>query len=109
MSKYHRPRSGQVATFTLTPSALCPDMRDVASATLKLKWEGSDPVTLTADLGTKAQASLPVTHTWDETAGEAQRTGNYRLWAEGTRTGGVVVQSEPIAFEIVGDSATITT
>lgn len=82
-------------------------MRDVASATLKLKWGETNAVTLTATKGTATETTLPVTHTWSETASEAQRLGHYRLWAECTRSSGVVVQSEPITFEIVDDYATI--
>jgi hypothetical protein len=108
-TEYHRPRTGQITTITATSNALlCPDMRDVVSAAFKLKCGGSAEVTLTASLGTATESSLPLSHTWSETAEEAQATGNYRLWAELTRSSGVVVQNEPYLFTIIDDFATIS-
>lgn len=109
MSKFHRPRTGHIASLTLTSSALCPDMRDVASASIKLRWFESDKGTLTATLGTASADALPVTYTWTaETAALAANPGTYTMIAEATRTGAVVVASEPYEFEIVDDFESTT-
>jgi hypothetical protein len=108
-TQYHRPRTGQITTITATSSTLlCPDMRDVVSAAFKLKGDGDTVTTLTATLGTATESALPLSHTWSEAAGEAQVSGNYCLWAELTRSGGVVIQNEPYLFTIIDDFATIS-
>jgi len=102
---FHKPRTGQIAVMTITPSSLCQDMRTVESAEILL-YDGSTTKTLDAELGVATAESVNVEHTWDASKGELQTAGSYIMWSLCTLDGGVVVPSEPFAFTIIEDWVT---
>lgn len=114
MPSKHRPRPGQVAVLTLTPSDLCSDMQQVASAVAFLRGPNSSGATvttqLTVALGTATAGAVTATHTWTETttALAAYAGGQYRLWAVGTDSNTVAVQSNPYAWTCIADHETET-
>jgi hypothetical protein len=114
MRSKHRPRPGQVAQLTLTPSDLCDDMRTVASAVGFLRGPSSSGDTVTTQvivtLGTATAGAVVATHTWTETtAALAERSGGkYTFWAVGTAANNVQVQSNPYAWTCISDHETET-